>query len=44
MRNKDVMTLDGIVEKITSMGQVVAILHVVSYFSFIFELTERVFN
>ncbi|KAK6101668.1 RIH domain family protein [Brugia pahangi] len=31
MRNKDVMTLDGIVDKITSMGQVVAILHVTEH-------------
>ncbi|KAM3723537.1 Ryanodine receptor [Dirofilaria immitis] len=31
MRNKDVMTLEGIVEKITSMGQVVAILHVTEH-------------
>ncbi|CAG9530378.1 unnamed protein product [Cercopithifilaria johnstoni] len=31
MRNKDIMTLDGIVEKITSMGQVVAILHVTEH-------------
>ncbi|KAL4003146.1 RIH domain family protein [Acanthocheilonema viteae] len=31
MRNKDTMTLDGVVEKITSMGQVVAILHVTEH-------------
>ncbi|EJD76290.1 ryanodine Receptor TM 4-6 family protein [Loa loa] len=31
MRNKDVMTLDGIVDKITSMGQVVAILHITEH-------------
>lgn len=31
MRNKDGMSLDGIVDKITSMGQVAAILHVVGY-------------
>ncbi|VDK67237.1 unnamed protein product [Onchocerca ochengi] len=31
MRNKNVMTLEGIVEKITSMGQVVAILHVTEH-------------
>ncbi|VDM96771.1 unnamed protein product [Thelazia callipaeda] len=29
MRGKDMMTQDGVVEKITNMGQVVAILHVV---------------
>lgn len=31
MRGKDEMTQDGVIEKIASMGQVVAILHTVGF-------------
>ncbi|VDN34602.1 unnamed protein product [Gongylonema pulchrum] len=41
MRGKDVMTQDAVVEKITNMGQVVAILHVVSSASFLVDLLKK---
>lgn len=37
MRGKEEMTQEAIVEKIINMGQVVAILHVVSFFLFFFD-------